>query len=169
MEKWDVYDKDGKLTGRTKTKNDVFESGEYHLGVSLWIINHQGELLIQKRSVSKRIHPNNWSTTGGSVISGETSAQGCIRETKEEIGLQLYEDDLVFLSRSYGKNMISDDYATIQEFPIENAIIQINEVSEVKWASAKDVARLFSLGLFMSDDLKDLENISRYIDEHIRV
>ena len=169
VEKWDVYNKDGKLTGKTTTRHNIFELGEYHLGVSLWIINQNGELLIQKRAASKRIHPNIWSTTGGSVISGETSMQGCIRETKEEIGLQIHEDDLVLLSRSLGKDTIFDDYITIKEFPIENAVIQPNEVSEVKWVSAKDIAQLFSLGLFMLDDIKDIEKVFQYIDGHIRV
>jgi len=38
VEKWDIYDKDGNLTGKMKTRNDAFDVGEYHLGVSLWVV-----------------------------------------------------------------------------------------------------------------------------------
>jgi isopentenyldiphosphate isomerase len=164
VEKWDVYDKSGNPTGKTKTRNDVFEPGEYHLGVSVWILNRNGELLIQKRSAAKRIHPNIWAVTSGAVISGETSIQGCIREAYEEIGIQLNEDDLVLLSRHFCKDIIFDDYITFREFPIENAAFQASEVSEVKWASITEIKQLFSLGLFMLDDSKDLDIVIQYLD-----
>lgn len=168
MEKWDIYDRNGNLTGKTKTRNESMELGEYHLGASLWLFNHNGELLIQKRAASKRIKPNVWSVAGGSVISGETSVQACIRETKEEIGIQVNEDELVLFQRSFGENNIFDDYVAIQEVPIETIIIQPEEVSEVKWASIEEIKRLSSLGLFMID-IKGVEKVIQYVDENISI
>jgi 8-oxo-dGTP diphosphatase len=132
MEKWDVYDKNGNLTGYTKTKNDVWTSDEYHLGASLWIINYDGNLLIQKRDASKRRLPNVWCNIGGSVVSGENSRQGCVREVEEEIGIKVNSNDLILLQSVVFSNTINDDYALIYDFPIENVVLQAEEVSDVK-------------------------------------
>ncbi len=143
MEKWDVYDRQGNLTGRTKTREDTLLDGEYHLGVSLWIINSEGKLLIQKRAACKRIHPNKWSITSGAVLSGETSTEGCVREVGEEIGLHLQQCDIALLSRSIGKDCIFDEYAVIRDFPIEAALLQPEEVSDIKWATLQQIRELF--------------------------
>lgn len=168
MEEWDVYDKNGNLTGYIKTKDDNWTPDEYHLGASLWIINYKGELLIQKRAASKRRYPNVWSNIGGSVISGESSIQGCVREVYEEIGIKLNGNDLVFLQRTIFANTICDDYALIYDFPIVNVMVQPEEVSEVKWSSIDEIKTLFSQGLFLINGLKDIEKVIEYINENIR-
>lgn len=167
MEKWDVYDENCNFKGYTKTREDVFDKSEYHLSVSSWIINKNKELLIQKRAACKRIHPNKWGITGGSVSAGETSRQGCVRETFEEIGLLIEEKDLIFLSRTLWENTIFDDYVIIKEFLIENAVIQKKEVDEIKWASIDEIKQLFRSGLFMMDDLSYVDKVIHYMDEHI--
>ena len=37
MEYWDVYDKNGKLTGKVVEKNGKFLEGEYHKAIEIWI------------------------------------------------------------------------------------------------------------------------------------
>lgn len=167
MEKWDVYDENGNLTGYTKTKNDVWTSEEYHLGASLWIINYGGNLLIQKRADSKRRLPNVWSNIGGSVISGENSRQGCVREVEEEIGIKVNGNDLVFMQRAVFNNTINDDYALLYDFPIENVVLQPEEVSDIKWASVDEIKKLFTQGLFMINELEDIDKLIEYINKNI--
>lgn len=167
MEKWDVYDRNGNITGIIKTRQDTFEDGEYHLGASIWIVNHLGEVLIQKRSASKRFGANNWASTGGSVIAGETSIQGCIREVKEELGLDITENDIEFLSRKFGKNNIFDDFIMLRDVPLEDFSLQPNEVSEVKYVCIDEIKDLMMSGNFMVDDPKELDFLIAYIDNNI--
>ena len=56
-----------------KYDKSVFERGLYHLGADVWIINKENKILIQKRAAQKRLEPNVWAMTGGSVIVGENS------------------------------------------------------------------------------------------------
>ena len=49
MEYWDIYDKDGNFTGKIIEKGTAFLPGEYHKAVEIWIINKDGNLLLQKR------------------------------------------------------------------------------------------------------------------------
>lgn len=62
------------------------EDGEYHLSVHVWLLNHNGEFLLIKRSPNKG-YPNMWESTGGSAIAGDDSLSAAIREVKEETGL----------------------------------------------------------------------------------
>jgi 8-oxo-dGTP diphosphatase len=169
VEKWDVYDRNGNLAGYAKTRSDVWSADEYHLGACLWIINREGHLLIQKRAASKRKFPNAWGNVGGSAISGETSRQCCAREVLEEVGITVNGNDLVFLQRSVFKNGINDDYALLLDFPIEDVVIQADEVSEAKWASVDEIKQLFAQRLFMMDDLAEIEKLIHYIHANIRI
>lgn len=164
MEQWDVYDRNGNPTGRVKTRGEGFAPGEYHLGVSLWIVNRRRELLIQQRAPTKRIHPNLWGITGGAVIAGETSVQGCLREAREELGVDIAGERLVLLSRSFGRDCIYDDYIAMADFALENLTPQLHEVSGFQWATVDEIKALFTQGLFMMDDLADLEKVQRFLE-----
>lgn len=73
MELWEVLDDNGNPTGEIMEKYDqkVFDKELYHLGSDVWIINNENKILIQKRLEQKRLEPNVWTMTGGSVILGE--------------------------------------------------------------------------------------------------
>ena len=126
-------------------------------------------MLIQKRAASKRRYPNIWCNIGGSVISGENSRQGCIREVEEEVGIKVNSNDLVFLQRAMFENIISDDYALIYDFPIEKVVLQPKEVSDVKWASIDEIKNLFTQGLFLINELSDIEKVIEYTNKNIPV
>lgn len=97
----------------------------------------------------------------------KTSIQGCVREAEEEIGIQVRADALVLLRRTFWRNNIFDDYALIYDFPIEKAVINPEEVSEIKWASADEIKRLFCQGHFMANDISDIENVTQYINVYL--
>jgi len=178
MELWDVYDSNGNKTGRTKNRNELPEKGEYRLISSLWIINKEGKALIQKRSLTKKVNPGQWNITGGSVVSGETSEEACVREVFEEIGLSVNQSDLRLLTRKiansgeYGllKGSIFDDYIiTVKDFDISNTVIQPDEVSELKWATLEEIKEIYNTGELMFNDIDDeLAKVADYIKEETK-
>jgi len=167
MELWDVYDCNGNLTGKVKPRMSTFEKGEYHLVCSLWIVNPDGKVLIQKRSLTKKINPGMWNITGGAASAGESSEEACLREVAEEIGLKLYPQDITFLCRTFNDDdCIFDDYITITNFDIfdiNEAVLQPEEVSEIKWVTLDEIKALYSDGQFMFSDIKQLDKVSDYI------
>lgn len=88
MEKWDLYNAKREKSGITMCRGEIIPKGLYHLSVSVWIVNQQGQYLLSQRHPKKQ-YPLYWECTGGSVFSGETSLQGAIREVKEELGILL--------------------------------------------------------------------------------
>jgi len=118
------------------------EKDEYVQGVHVWIMNSKNELLIQRRNPNKRIHPNLWSTTGGGTDLGETTLETAIRECKEELGVDIKNDEIELLlsyRRSYD---FIDIWLVKKDIDIKDVVIQEEEVSEVKWISFEDFEKL---------------------------
>jgi isopentenyldiphosphate isomerase len=162
---WDVYDRDGNITGKVKSRDDVFLDGEFHLASSLWIINNEGKALIQKRAMTKRINPGMWNITGGSANAGERSKDACIREVLEEIGLVVQLADMTLISRSFGKECIFDDYIVFCDFPLSDLTLQVNEVIDVKWVTFDEIDQLFYKGQFMFDDIDELKKVRVFVEK----
>jgi len=59
-----------------------------HKVVHVLVFNGKGELLLQKRSMSKDVAPGKWDTSvGGHVNAGETLEDAVMREMEEELGI----------------------------------------------------------------------------------
>lgn len=70
-------------------RGEQLSIGGYHLVVHVWIRNSKGEYLISQRSENRSTFPLMWECVSGSVVKGEDSLQGAVRETKEEVGIDL--------------------------------------------------------------------------------
>ena len=60
------------------------------------VSNDDGRILILRRSKDNDILPEHWDFPGGTLEDGEDPAQGAIRETKEETGLDIAGPKLFF-------------------------------------------------------------------------
>ncbi|EKC47070.1 NUDIX-family protein [human gut metagenome] len=47
--------------------------------------------------MKKKIFPGLWEQSGGGVISGETSLEAVKRETKEELGLDIQDEEITYI------------------------------------------------------------------------
>lgn len=86
MEIWDLYTKYREKTGKEHVRGKQIPDGYYHLVVHVWIRNRKGEYLISQRAANRPTFPLMWECIGGSVLKGESSIEGAIREVKEEVG-----------------------------------------------------------------------------------
>lgn len=65
-----------------------------HAVVHLHVVDHEGRLYLQKRSMKKDIQPGKWDTAvGGHIDYGEQIADALIREAREELGLTIKAAD----------------------------------------------------------------------------
>ena len=92
MEKWDLYDKHFNVVGE-HIRGEEMPDGCYHLVVHIWIKNKNGQYLISQRSASRPNNPLKWECQGGSVLKGEDSLHGALREVKEEVGIDLLPEN----------------------------------------------------------------------------
>lgn len=148
MELIDVIDENNNLTGKTEDKDIVHAKGMYHREISVWIMNKNGEILLQKRAMSKKQHPGKWSIVAGHIQAGETPLQGAIRETKEEVGIGVLEDELEAIVCKKEKvdfpevqqynNYFDYVYFLPVDYKIEDYTIQIEELSEIRYITIED-------------------------------
>ncbi|KND47636.1 MAG: putative Nudix hydrolase YfcD [Parcubacteria bacterium C7867-006] len=140
----DILNEDGSPTGESLTYKEVHKRGLLHRTARVWFVNSKGEVLVQKRSMNKKIFPGLWDAgVGGHVSSGETSVEGAQKETREEIGLDIPKEEyqLVFTVRArvmkhfddFIDNEINDVYVVRRDLDISNLKIEKNEVDEVRW------------------------------------
>lgn len=148
MEYIDIFDENNNPIGEKKEKQQAHEDGNFHRTVHVWIINDKNELLLQKRSATKKTHPNCWDISGaGHIKAGETISDGAIRELKEELGVEIEEKDLQYIttikSTKNHKNMeFQYVYLLRCNKKIEEYIFEDGEVSDVKYIFYKDLEKM---------------------------
>ncbi|MCU9612904.1 NUDIX domain-containing protein [Caldibacillus lycopersici] len=134
MEIWDLYDQDRNKIGKTHVRGVPVPEGCYHLVVHVWVQNDRGEILLSKRHPNKP-YGNLWECTGGSVLSGETSLEGALRETEEELGLVLQQKNGKILRRELRGNHHLDVWYFRANESIKNLTLQPEEVVDAKWVN----------------------------------
>ena len=148
MEYIDIFDENNNPIGEKKEKQQAHEDGNFHRTVHVWIINDKNELLLQKRSATKKTHPNCWDISGaGHIKVGETIIDGAIRELKEELGVEIEEKNLQYIttikSTKNPKNMeFQYVYLLRCNKKIEEYIFEDGEVSDVKYIFYKDLEKM---------------------------
>lgn len=139
MEKLDIYDDNGYLTGKTIIRGDksVKLSSNDHIAlVVIFIENSKHEFLIQKTSKEK---DNVFATTGGHVISGETPYQAIIREVSEELGIDISNDDIEDLGYLLYDMPLRYVYYLKKDIDIKKLNLQKEEVEYVKYMSIEKI------------------------------
>ena len=97
-EMFDVLNEWGEYTGEVASRDRCHTEGLWHRAVYGFVIDKDKNVLLQKRSANKRAWPNMWDVTvGGHVDAGEFGRQALIREAKEELGLDITDDEIKYL------------------------------------------------------------------------
>ena len=142
MELIDIVDENNKLTGQVEERWEAYNKGLWRRGVSCWIMNKKGEILLQKRTANKWRNPNKWAKTGGQVDSGETVEEAIFREVKEELGIQIAKEQIkvIDIYKSDEKNRrFVYNFIFVVDYKIDEYILQKDEVSEVKYVTIEDM------------------------------
>ena len=150
IEMLDIYDELGQKTGVVTTRDEVHRKGLIHRAVCVWIINSHNEILFQKRG-SHVMFPDLLDISySGHIKSGETPLEAVLREGKEELGIDIIQDNLQYLfsCREYGKageyieNEIEDVYLYRADIPIEQYDFCDNEVQSVMYIPLNEVKNM---------------------------
>lgn len=148
MEYFDILNKNGEFTGKIATREECHKKGLWHRAVYGFVFNKNGDVLLQKRSKDKKLWPNLWDiTAGGHVLAGEFGEQALIREVKEELGIEVKENEIKYLVGSISTNIKGDIinnhfnecYLIKKDIDISKINLQKDEVSDIKWFSKDDI------------------------------
>jgi 8-oxo-dGTP diphosphatase len=151
MEIWDIFDENGLPTGRTILRGQPLKQNEFHLIVDVWIKNAQGEYLISRRAPFKEPEAGRWEPTCGCAISGDSSLEAALRETREELGVTLLPENGKMIKRIFNREhgYIVDVWLFHQEVDIRAVVLQPGETDDAKWAVKDDIIHMQKSGTFI--------------------
>ncbi len=140
----DVLTPDGQPTGIRKPKDAIHRDGDWHRAAHVWIIAQDGRILLQRRSLRKENNPGLWDvSTAGHLFAGESASEAAVRETLEEIGLEIAPEDLqpittlressVLNNETYFDNEFHDIFFVRRDLDLTRLKLDPDEVVEVKW------------------------------------
>lgn len=148
----DILNTDGSPTGKTCLKSEIHVHGYYHNTAHVWYFNSKAEILLAQRSVYKTIYPLLWDiSVAGHVDAGETVEQAAIRETKEEIGIDILESSLEKIGvfdcfQSYDNGIIDNEFhhtfISQINYALEDLKLDLKEVAQVKFVSISEFLEL---------------------------
>ena len=173
-EVFDLVDADDRVIG-TARRADVHANGWLHRAVHILVQRRNGQIFLQKRSMSKDCHPGVWdSSASGHLDSGEYYLKAAVRELSEELGISARADALTEIGSLPPSKMTGQEFVRIYTFHHNGPfILHPDEIEEGKWISAsrldgwitrspEDFAPCFLLvwkayrGIFMSSNDPDI-------------
>lgn len=150
MELLDIYNENREKTGRTIVRGTHVCSGDFILVVHVWIVNSKGEYLIQKRQAWKKPYPNMWDcAAAGAAALGDDSEMAALRESKEELGIEINMERAEILLTDKFSFGFDDIWLVKQDVNIEDITLQTEEVADIMWVSEDDIRKMEEQGKFI--------------------
>lgn len=168
MELWDLYDRDGNLTGETWERkhgnHQNIPDGRYHIVSDILVQHVDGTYLLTKRHQDKDVYPGFWeASAGGSAQQGEDAETCAKRELFEETGIKADKFELinkVFRDKSHS---LVYSYVTTVDCAKDSVVLQEGETVAYKWVDAAGLIE------YSQSDLAIKTSVERYKSFYDRV
>ena len=129
----DVVDENDTVIA-VKTRGEIHARGLMHRAVHILVFNSQGEVFLQKRSMSKDEQPGKWdSSAAGHVDSGENYLDCARREIGEELGI-VVEQPLQLLFKLPACDLTGNEHCMVYRYDFDGPLVlQAEEIDEGAW------------------------------------
>ena len=154
-----VVEENGLVIGRA-TRQSVHDGSKLmHPVIHLHIINREGCLYIQKRSMKKDLLPGRWDTAvGGHVDYGETLEEALYREASEELGFRDFNPIFLksYIWESAREKELVSVFATVGNFTLKP---DNDEVTEGRYWNMSEIESNLARGLFTPNFEQEFKSI----------
>lgn len=164
----DILTSEGEFTGKTCLKSEAHQLGLYHQTIHVWFYTDDHQILLQKRASVKEVFPNHWDVSvAGHIGSKEKIEEAAIRETKEEIGFEIKEGDLLKIGFRkdeiiHPNGILDNEFKHIfickLNIPVSKLTMQEGEVDDLQLFDASILKDTTKHGSFM------VPNMNHYYD-----
>jgi isopentenyl-diphosphate Delta-isomerase len=131
----EVIDENDNVIG-LESRSKIHEDGLLHREIHIWFLTPKGEIIFQHRAKDKDTYPDKLdATVGGHVEPNMSYEETATKECKEETGVDIDLDNLIFVTKmkkkSFDKatdltnNTIRSQYAYLYEGLIDD--LQVEE------------------------------------------
>lgn len=145
-EQWDLVDGERRPLGKTHVRGEQLAADTYHTVIEVFTFDADGRVLLSQRHPDKT-YPLLWEGTGGSILAGETSRDGAVRELWEEIGLSVEPDQLEWVATLRRETYFLDLYRYQSAAPLQldDLVLQADEVIAVRLVEWSDMMAMADL------------------------
>lgn len=170
-----IIDDNDRITSDSKPRSLVHRDGDLHPTVHVWLIRRRDMgiyVLLQKRSHTKDIYPDLWDVSAaGHVRQGQEYGITAIRETHEELGLDIAREKLEFLGfrrNSHIEENVRDNELTavfMCREEINDSMLKPcpSEVSEIGWAEIDELLSVMDENLKCCISVEELAMLKKAV------
>ena len=154
-----VVEENGLVIGQATRKTVHDGSKLMHPVVHLHIINREGCLYIQKRSMKKDLLPGLWDTAVcGQVDYGESLEEALYRESSEELGFREFNPVYLksYVWESTREKELVNVFAAVGNFVLNP---DLDEVSEGRYRDMAEIEANLGMGLFTPNFEQEFKSI----------
>ncbi|MCF6202177.1 MAG: NUDIX domain-containing protein [Methylococcaceae bacterium] len=150
-----VVDKNDQVID-TLPRHIIHGSGLMHRAVHILIFNTNKKLFLQKRSIKKDLNKGLWDTSAaGHVDAGEKYKDSAIRETKEELGVEIKETLSPLFKLSPTKQLGMEFIQVYQSIHDGPFTLNVDEIETGDWFSTEEISkRVLNNDLMMTETFK---------------
>lgn len=150
QELFPLIDAEGNVVGRATRAYCHGGSMALHPVVHLHVIDAEGRIYLQKRSMRKDIAPGKWDTSvGGHVDFGESLQDAVVREAREELGLHIDPEECRFLFQYVWQS--SRERELVTAFALTSEVTpqpDYDEVDEGRYFTIEELESLRGQGFY---------------------
>lgn len=140
-----MVDACGNVVGSATRSECHGGSFKLHPVVHLHVYSSDGQLLLQLRSMNKRIQPGKWDTAvGGHVAFGETIEEALRRETSEELGIEFDPAKVSFLGKYTFRSAVEYELVYVYSLVFDGPFRFLREeIDEVRFFSPQEIKSMY--------------------------
>lgn len=160
-----LVDEQGNVTGKATRSQCHGGTFWLHPVVHLHIFNSNGDLFLQKRSMTKDTQPGKWDTAvGGHVDYGETVETALKREAFEELGVTAFVPTPVscYVWQSAVEKELVNAYRTIYDGKF---VLDYNELDEGRFWSISEIRDSLGKGIFTPNFEHDFQLVTESLPQ----
>ncbi len=123
-------------------RHEVHSNHYWHRTAHIWVVNSQGQVLVQKRSLFKDSSPGKWEAFFGGHLEPEVEyVDSAVREIQEELGLQVKPEELGFFKINKAENSYEFQGVYIYHWDgnIKELEFEKDEIDHLEWRSIDDL------------------------------
>lgn len=150
-ERFPLVDETGKTIGSATRAECHDGSKKLHPVVHLHVVSPKGDILLQKRSMTKDIQPGRWDTAvGGHVDFGEDVRDALVRESREELGIDASGAKLLttYIFESEVEREFVNTYFLLADPDSLKVTAAADEVDDTRFWSTDEIDSNIGMGIF---------------------